>query len=104
MTVAREEIFGPVLAVMEFDEIDQAVRICNDSRYGLAAGVWTRSESLQQELANVIECGSVYINTYKHVSPAVPAGGYKQSGIGRENGVAGFTEFIQCKSVWRGAW
>lgn len=102
MTVVREEIFGPVLTVMEFDDVDEAVRVCNDSRYGLAAGAWTQNVSLQQELANRIECGTVYINTYKNVSAAVPAGGYKQSGIGRENGAAGFAEFIQCKSVWLG--
>lgn len=102
MTVAREEIFGPVLAVVEFEDVEQAVRICNDSRYGLAAGVWTEDSARHHDLANRIECGTVYINTYKNVSAAVPAGGYKQSGIGRENGIAGFAEFIQCKSVWLG--
>jgi aldehyde dehydrogenase (NAD+) len=100
MTIAREEIFGPVLAVMEFEDTEQAVRICNDSRYGLAAGVWTESTARYHELANRIECGTVYINTYKNVSASVPAGGYKQSGIGRENGMAGFAEFVQSKSVW----
>jgi (Z)-2-((N-methylformamido)methylene)-5-hydroxybutyrolactone dehydrogenase len=100
MTIASEEIFGPVLAVMEFEDLDQAVRICNDSRYGLAAGVWTQSTARYHELANRIECGTVYINTYKNVGVAVPAGGYKQSGIGRENGMAGFAEFVHSKSVW----
>jgi aldehyde dehydrogenase (NAD+) len=100
MTIASEEIFGPVLAVMKFDDVDQAVRICNGSRYGLAAGVWTQSTARYHELANRIECGTVYINTYKNVSASIPAGGYKQSGIGRENGVAGFAEFVQSKSIW----
>lgn len=102
MTLAREEVFGPVLAVMEFDDIEEALRICNESRYGLAAGVWTESTGRYHDLANRIECGTVYINTYKNVGVAVPAGGYKQSGIGRENGVAGFAEFVQTKSVWVG--
>ncbi|MEJ0039476.1 MAG: aldehyde dehydrogenase [Gammaproteobacteria bacterium] len=102
MTLAKEEVFGPVLAVMEFEDIEDAVRICNDSRYGLAAGVWTESTARYHDLANRIECGTVYINTYKNVGVAVPAGGYKQSGIGRENGIAGFAEFIQSKSVWLG--
>jgi (Z)-2-((N-methylformamido)methylene)-5-hydroxybutyrolactone dehydrogenase len=102
MTLAREEVFGPVLAVMEFEDVEEAVRICNDSRYGLAAGVWTENTARYHDLANRIECGTVYINTYKNVSAAVPAGGFKQSGIGRENGMAGFAEFIQSKSVWLG--
>jgi len=102
MRIASEEIFGPVLAVMPFADVDDALRVCNDSRYGLAAGVWTQSAARYYELANRIECGTVYINTYKNVSVSMPAGGYKQSGIGRENGGAGLAEFLQTKSVWVG--
>ena len=102
MRLAREEVFGPVLAVLRFRNDDEAVRIANDCAYGLAAGVWTSSIRRAFDLAERIAAGTVYVNTYRHVAAQSPAGGYKQSGYGRENGVDAIKEFLQVKSVWIG--
>lgn len=98
--VAQEEIFGPVLCITPFDDDADAVRIANDSQFGLAAGVWTRDLSRAHQLARDIETGQVFVNTYG-VGGAVeiPFGGYKKSGIGREKGIAGFLEYTQIKNV-----
>jgi (Z)-2-((N-methylformamido)methylene)-5-hydroxybutyrolactone dehydrogenase len=95
-------VFGPVLAVMRFGDDDEAVRIANDCAYGLAAGVWTSKIRRAFDMAERIAAGTVYVNTYRHVSALSPAGGYKQSGFGRENGVDAIKEFMQVKSVWIG--
>ena len=100
MRIAREEIFGPVLCVTPFSDDDEAVRIANDSLYGLAAGVWTQHLRRAHQLAARLQSGTVYINTYRSVSVTSPAGGYKQSGIGRENGAEMMKDYLQLKSVW----
>lgn len=102
MRLAREEVFGPVLAVMRFRNEAEAVAIANDSRQGLAAGVWTSNMNRGIRLAERIQAGTVYVNTYRNVSAMSPAGGFKQSGYGRENGIEAIREFMQTKSVWLG--
>ncbi len=102
MELAREEVFGPVLAVMRFADEDEALALANDSRYGLAAGVWTQDMARSIRLAERIAAGTVYVNTYRSVSTLSPVGGYKMSGYGRENGIEAIREFQQVKSVWLG--
>ena len=100
MRIAREEIFGPVLSVLPFSTDDEAIQIANDIDYGLAAGIWTSDLRRAHRISNKLECGSVYVNQYKNVSVMSPAGGYKASGIGRENGSEMIKEYLQVKSVW----
>ena len=100
MQLAREEVFGPVLAVLPFDDDDEAVHIANSLPYGLAAGVWTKNIARALTMAKRLEAGTVWINTYRAVSYMVPFGGYKRSGLGRENGMDMIKEYLQTKSVW----
>jgi acyl-CoA reductase-like NAD-dependent aldehyde dehydrogenase len=100
MRVAREEIFGPVLSVIEFDDVADAVRQANDNPYGLAAGVWTRDIGKAHRVAREIKAGTVWINTYGLFSAAVPFGGTKASGFGRELGEEGVRSYTRSKSVW----
>ena len=86
MTIAREEIFGPVLAAIEFGDVDEAIARANDSIYGLAAGVWTRDIKKAHYVASQLQAGTVWVNTYNVYDTAAPFGGYKQSGFGREMG------------------
>lgn len=102
MRIAREEVFGPVLAVMRFRDEAQAVQMANDSELGLAAGVWTRDVSRAIRVAGRLQAGTVYVNNYRGVAPQSPCGGYKASGWGRENGIEAMREFLQLKSVWIG--
>lgn len=103
MEVAREEIFGPVLTVTEFDRDSEAAEIANSSKYGLAAGVWSTDTSRAQNLADSIDSGTVWINDYHMISAAAPRGGYKDSGIGRELGLEGIMEYTQTRHLFFGS-
>ena len=99
MTIAREEIFGPVLSVLSFTTIDEAVALANATRYGLAASIWTNDMYQAYECAGRIRVGTVWINTYGNFFSEVPFGGYRESGIGRELGTAGLREYTELKSI-----
>jgi aldehyde dehydrogenase (NAD+) len=99
MAVAQEEIFGPVLCVIPFEDEDDAVRIANESRYGLAGGVYSGSLERSKAVARRIRAGMVSVNGGGPVGPDLPFGGYKNSGVGRQNGVAGFEQYLETKSV-----
>jgi aldehyde dehydrogenase (NAD+) len=100
MTISREEIFGPVLAAIEFADLDEAIATANDSPYGLAAGVWTRDIKKAHYVARRLQAGTVWVNTYNVYDTAAPFGGYKQSGFGREMSVHALQHYTQVKSVW----
>jgi len=100
MSIAREEIFGPVLAVLPFDEPEEAVHLANQSMYGLAAGLWTRDIGKAHRVARAIRAGTVWINTYNNYDPAAPFGGYKQSGFGRDLGRHALDNYTETKTVW----
>ncbi len=101
MTIAREEIFGPVVSVLPFRDVEDAVALGNDTIYGLAAGVWTRDVGKAHRMAKELEAGTVWVNTYNRYASGSPFGGYKQSGFGRDLGWASAIEkYTQVKSVW----
>ena len=100
MRIAREEVFGPVLSTIVFDTMEEAVAIANATEFGLAAGLWTANMKQALRMSDLLEAGSVWVNTYRDVSYTTPFGGYKKSGIGRENGVEGIREYLQTKAVW----
>jgi acyl-CoA reductase-like NAD-dependent aldehyde dehydrogenase len=100
MTIAREEIFGPVLSVIRFKDVDEVVRAANDTPYGLAAAVWTKDIKLAHRTARLLQAGTVWINTYGLYDNAMPFGGVKESGFGRELGRQGLLEYTRTKSVW----
>ncbi len=100
MRIAQEEVFGPVLSVLRFRDLDEAVEIANDINYGLAAGVWTESLRRAVRMAERLQAGTVWVNTYRSTSYTTPFGGYKASGLGRENGIEAINEYLQVKSVW----
>ncbi|MEH6584698.1 MAG: aldehyde dehydrogenase family protein [Halioglobus sp.] len=99
MTIAREEIFGPVLCVIAYDDEEDAVRIANDSDYGLSGGVWSASEERALAVARRIRTGTVGVNGGNYYAADAPFGGYKQSGIGREMGLEGFEEYLETKTI-----
>ncbi|AMS44326.1 aldehyde dehydrogenase family protein [Aminobacter aminovorans] len=100
MRIAREEIFGPVISALPFDTLDEVVRRANDTPYGLAAGVFTRDLSTAHQLSRRLQAGSVWVNTYHAIDPAVPFGGYKMSGYGREGGTDHLDEYLNTKGVF----
>ena len=100
MTIAREEIFGPVMSVIAFDTEAEAHSIANDTEYGLSAGVWTRDLARAHRASQALRAGTVWINTYQRVNPSMPYGGVKQSGYGRSLGHASIDSYTQIKTVW----
>jgi aldehyde dehydrogenase (NAD+) len=100
MRVAREEIFGPVVSAIAFDDVDDLIARANATSFGLGSGVWTQNVAKAHRFAKAIRAGSVWINCYNLMDPAVPFGGYKMSGYGREGGVQHLDEFLETKAVW----
>lgn len=100
MRVVREEIFGPVAAIMPFETEDEVIRLANDTSYGLAAGIWTSNLSRAHRLASRLEAGTIWVNTYRTMSPQSPREGFKTSGVGVEHGMESIREYTRVKSVW----
>jgi acyl-CoA reductase-like NAD-dependent aldehyde dehydrogenase len=100
MRIAQEEIFGPVVTIIPFDNVDEVIKQANDSIYGLGAGIWTRDIGRAHGVARAIKSGMVWINSYGAVDPAAPFGGYKMSGYGREMGEYAMELYTEVKSVW----
>jgi acyl-CoA reductase-like NAD-dependent aldehyde dehydrogenase len=100
MRIAAEEIFGPVLSVIAFDTEEEVIALANDTMYGLGAGVWTRDIQRAHRVAHRIKAGSVWVNAYRMLTYNVPFGGFKHSGLGRENGISAVLSYTETKSVW----
>lgn len=100
MRVVREEIFGPVAAIMPFETEEEVLRLANDTTYGLAAGVWTTNLARAHRMASRLEAGTVWVNTYRAMSPASPREGFKTSGVGVEHGIESIREYTRLKSIW----
>jgi aldehyde dehydrogenase (NAD+) len=100
MRIAQEEIFGPVLSIIGFDDEDEAVEIGNDIAFGLAAGVWTQNIGRAVRMSKRLKAGTVWVNTYRAISYMMPFGGVKRSGIGRESGIESIRDYLSTKSVW----
>jgi aldehyde dehydrogenase (NAD+) len=99
MSIAKEEIFGPVMSILKFKDIDEVIRRANDSQYGLGAGVVTKSIDNALKLANGIRAGTVYVNCYDVFDANTPFGGFKDSGLGRELGEYGLRNYLETKTV-----
>ena len=100
MTIAREEIFGPVLSILTFDDIDEVIEQANNNPYGLAAAVWTRDVKKAHTVSRRLKAGTVWINTYGLMDASLPFGGYKSSGFGRELGAHAIEHYTELKTVW----
>ena len=101
MRIAQEEIFGPVLCIIPYEGVDEAVEIADGTPYGLAAGVCSTNIKKAMDVARRLRCGRVWINTYHLFPPEAPFGGYKESGIGREHGIVGFREYQEIKHIMK---
>jgi aldehyde dehydrogenase (NAD+) len=99
MRIARDEIFGPVLSVLKFSDVDELVRRANNTNFGLAAAVWTRDVAKAHRFAAKVRAGTVWVNCYDVFDAAAPFGGFKESGIGRELGEAGLAAYTESKTV-----
>ena len=99
MSVVREEIFGPVVVAQRFEDLDEVVKDANDTQYGLAAGVWTKDASAAHRIAAKLQAGTVWVNCHAMIDTAIPFGGYKESGVGREQGREGIEAYLETKSV-----
>ena len=100
MVVAREEIFGPVVSVITFETEEEAVRLANDTPYGLSGSLWTRDGARQLRVARALRTGAIGVNSNSSVFPQAPFGGYKQSGVGKELGMEGLVHNTELKSVF----
>jgi (Z)-2-((N-methylformamido)methylene)-5-hydroxybutyrolactone dehydrogenase len=100
MRIAQEEVFGPVLACIPFEDEEHAIQIANDSAYGLAAGLWTKDVSRVIRMSDRLKAGTIWVNMYRAVSYMSPFGGFKRSGVGRENGMEAIKDYVDTKSVW----
>jgi acyl-CoA reductase-like NAD-dependent aldehyde dehydrogenase len=100
LSIAREEIFGPVLVASPYDSLEEVAARANAGQYGLAAGVWTRDVSSAHRLAALLRAGMVYVNSWGAVDPSAPFGGFGASGVGREHGSDGLSAYLESKTVW----
>ncbi len=100
MRIAREEIFGPVLSTISFDELDEAIAVANDTIYGLAAAIWTDDLSTAHRAARALRAGVVWVNTFDMGDITSPFGGFKQSGIGRDKSIHALEKFTDLKAIW----
>jgi aldehyde dehydrogenase (NAD+) len=100
MRIAREEIFGPVISAIPFDSVDEVIGLANATQFGLGGGVWTRDVGKAHSVSKRIRAGVVWVNCYNVSDPAMPFGGYKSSGYGRESGRQQLEDYLHLKSVW----
>jgi aldehyde dehydrogenase (NAD+) len=100
MRIAQEEIFGPVISAISFKDTDELIKRANATTFGLGSGVWTTNVSRAHRVAKALRAGSVWVNCYQAMDPAVPFGGYKMSGYGRESGKQHLEEYLNVKAVW----
>lgn len=100
MTIAKEEIFGPVLTAIPYETVDEVIERANHSEYGLAAGLWTENVKQAHYISDRLQAGTVWVNCYNVFDAASPFGGYKQSGLGREMGSYALDNYTEVKSVW----